>query len=223
MTVRLSHKYHCGQLVEINSHSLFSKWFSESGKLVQLMFEAITDLVEDSKTFVCVLIDEVESLASARGANSNEPSDAVRVVNAMLTQIDTIKKYPNVLILTTSNITGNIDLAFVDRADVKKYIGMPMAGAIEQMLTGSIQDLMSKDVITKSPLQNGHANGDNPLNLMEISQECVGFSGRTIRKLPVLAVAKMIESRVEEWNLQNFLIALKEAVQDQKSDRKCLQ
>jgi hypothetical protein len=65
-------------LVEINSHSLFSKWFSESGKLVrccvieislfvlnfvglqvQKMFQHITELVSDEYTFVCVLIDEV--------------------------------------------------------------------------------------------------------------------------------------------------------------------
>ena len=27
--------------------------------------------------------------------------------------------------MTTSNITGTIDLAFVDRADIKQYIGPP--------------------------------------------------------------------------------------------------
>ena len=45
----------------------------------------------------------------------SEPSDAIRVVNALLTQIDQIKRFPNVIILTTSNVTGAIDLAFVDR------------------------------------------------------------------------------------------------------------
>lgn len=45
----------------------------------------------------------------------SEPSDAIRVVNALLTQLDQIRRYPNVIILTTSNITGAIDLAFVDR------------------------------------------------------------------------------------------------------------
>lgn len=32
MSIRLSHRYQNSVLVEINSHSLFSKWFSESGK-----------------------------------------------------------------------------------------------------------------------------------------------------------------------------------------------
>ena len=47
--------------------------------------------------------------------SGSEPSDAIRVVNALLTQIDQVKRHPNVLILTTSNVTGAIDLAFVDR------------------------------------------------------------------------------------------------------------
>ncbi|NXS00948.1 PCH2 protein, partial [Oxylabes madagascariensis] len=38
--------YRYGQLIEINSHSLFSKWFSESGKLVTKMFQKIQELVD---------------------------------------------------------------------------------------------------------------------------------------------------------------------------------
>jgi SpoVK/Ycf46/Vps4 family AAA+-type ATPase len=66
---------------------------------------------------IVVHCNQVESLTAARttSVSGNEPSDAIRVVNALLTQLDQIKRYPNVLILTTSNITGAIDLAFVDR------------------------------------------------------------------------------------------------------------
>ncbi|XP_066918018.1 pachytene checkpoint protein 2 homolog isoform X2 [Clytia hemisphaerica] len=117
LTIRHSNRFRYGQLIEINSHSLFSKWFSESGKLVMKMFQRIQELIDDPSALVCVLIDEVESLTAARTAamKGTEPSDAIRVVNALLTQIDQIRKYPNVMILTTSNITGAIDLAFVDR------------------------------------------------------------------------------------------------------------
>ena len=129
LTIRViqSTSFDDGVLMEINSHSLLSKWFSESGKLVQSMFDEIKRKVSNPRTFVCVLIDEVESLTSARKNSMSglECSDAVRVVNALLTEIDKIKQHPNVLILTTSNITGSIDLAFVDRADIKQYVGPP--------------------------------------------------------------------------------------------------
>lgn len=52
----LGRRYEHGKLVEINSHSLFSKWFSESGKLVQRLFAAVTDMVDDESGFVVVLI-----------------------------------------------------------------------------------------------------------------------------------------------------------------------
>lgn len=69
-----------------------------------------------------MILDEVESLTAARqaAASGSDPSDAIRVVNALLTQLDALKQHPNVLVLTTSNITGAIDLAFVDRADIKQ-------------------------------------------------------------------------------------------------------
>ena len=60
---------------------------------MQKLFSKIIELVEDPKSLVCVLIDEVESLTKARSsANSCEPSDALRVVNALLTQLDQIKR-----------------------------------------------------------------------------------------------------------------------------------
>jgi hypothetical protein len=50
------HRYTTARMLEINSHSLFSKWFSESGKLVQKLFDHIASVLEDEDTFVTVLI-----------------------------------------------------------------------------------------------------------------------------------------------------------------------
>ncbi|KAI9593025.1 thyroid receptor-interacting protein 13 [Syncephalis fuscata] len=107
LSIRLSEQYTYGKLIELNSHSLFSKWFSESGKLVTKAFDRIVELTEDEDAFVYVLIDEVESLTTARktALSGAEPSDAIRVVNAVLTQLDRIRRCSNVLLLTTSNIT----------------------------------------------------------------------------------------------------------------------
>ena len=49
LAIRMSGRYRATHLVEINSHSLFSKWFSESGKLVQKMFDEIRLQMEDPK------------------------------------------------------------------------------------------------------------------------------------------------------------------------------
>ena len=43
------------------------------------------------------------------------------------------------LVLATSNLTGSIDLAFVDRADMKQYVGLPPLPAIRYMLDTAVQ------------------------------------------------------------------------------------
>lgn len=48
--------------MEVNAHSLFSKWFSESGKLVAKLFAKLTEMVEGTDCLVFVLIDEVQSI-----------------------------------------------------------------------------------------------------------------------------------------------------------------
>lgn len=64
----------------------------------------------------------------------------------MLTQIDQIKKYPNVLILATSNITEAIDLAFVDRADIKQYLGLPSVPAIYKIYHSCLVELLKVSI-----------------------------------------------------------------------------
>lgn len=154
LSIRLSNRFSHGQLIEINSHSLFSKWFSESGKLVLKLFDKIRELIEEGDSFVCILIDEVESLTSARKSalSGSEPSDAIRVVNALLTQLDQLKKYSNVIVFATSNVTGAIDLAFIDRADIKQYIGLPSLSARYHVLSSCLSELMRVGII--SPRQS---------------------------------------------------------------------
>ncbi|KAI3988742.1 hypothetical protein MKX01_001514 [Papaver californicum] len=212
LAIRFSSRYpHC-QLVEVNAHSLFSKWFSESGKLVAKLFQKIQEMVEEDNSLVFVLIDEVESLAAARNAalSGSEPSDSIRVVNALLTQMDKLKSSPNVIILTTSNITAAIDIAFVDRADIKAYVGPPTLQARYEILRSCIQELIRTKILTdqQEPLiLPSFASLSEKLNapyiheslgslelakqLLEASEICEGLSGRALRKLPFLTHAAL--------------------------------
>ncbi|PWN22347.1 AAA-domain-containing protein [Microstroma glucosiphilum] len=256
LAIRLMSRYSHGKLVEINSHSLFSKWFSESGKLVQRLFSMVTEMVEDSHGFVVILIDEVESLTAARAASSSgtEPSDALRVVNAVLTQLDKLKTRRNVLVMTTSNISESIDNAFIDRADIKQYIGPPSEKAIYWILRGCLEELMKRGLVqttrlldfqacqhqpngqglgpsiyypsaaslsaTEDPLKSGSAavaaaaaNGGRDesersqiasMGLYQLAHDCVGISGRALRRLPILAHAHYLAGDEGEWEGGDF-------------------
>ncbi|XP_039023095.1 pachytene checkpoint protein 2 homolog [Hibiscus syriacus] len=150
LSIRFSSRYPQCQLIEVNAHSLFSKWFSESGKLVAKLFQKIQEMVEEEHNLVFVLIDEVESLAAARNAtlSGSEPSDSIRVVNALLTQMDNLKLAPNVIIMTTSNIIAAIDIAFVNRADIKAYVGPSTLQAHYKILRSCLQELMRTGIIS---------------------------------------------------------------------------
>jgi len=240
LSIKLADRYSSTHLVEINSHSLFSKWFSESGKLVQKMFGEIQRLMEDRRHLVCVLIDEVESLTAARKSSLGgaEPSDALRVVNALLTQLDTIRNQPNVLILTTSNITGAIDLAFVDRADIKQYVGHPSQGAIYQILHSCVAELVRAGLVGQDcqsllsyrelqlvGLERSPASQAG-LQLWEAAGAAAGLSGRTLRKIPFLALAlySPVVSRTGSAVLMTeYLVCIRKAVERQLQDRKDLE
>lgn len=66
-------RYEHGKLIEINSHSLFSKWFSESGKLVQRLFAAVTEMVDDESGFVVVLIGKHRTVAPSSAFDGPRP------------------------------------------------------------------------------------------------------------------------------------------------------
>ncbi|KAG9284286.1 hypothetical protein G9A89_002096 [Geosiphon pyriformis] len=219
LAIRLTSRYAHSKLLEINSHSLFSKWFSESGKLVQKLFQQINDMVDEEDCFVCILIDEVESLTAARKSSlsGTEPSDALRVVNALLTQIDKLKYNKNVLVLATSNITEAIDIAFIDRADIKQYIGLPSPKAIYAILSSCIQELIRVGIIRDEETlldwravemyRDTNSHDNLSMKLFGISEKCQGMSGRALRKLPFLAHACFLQSCIT-ITLADFLEAL---------------
>lgn len=202
------------------------------------MFQQIQEVIEMKSSLVCVLIDEVESIAYARGnISTNEPSDSVRVVNSVLTQLDRIKKFPNVLIITTSNLTSSIDLAFLDRADIVTYISEPSVDAVYKIISSAIIELSIKNVIVSDSSEDGRdefniesmssfvnfqglskapafSNG----NIVEqICKDATGSSGRSLRKLPFLAHALFLKK--SQATLREFLLALRLAVDYQKKSK----
>jgi len=259
LSIRLSHSFSDCLLLEINSHSLFSKWFSESGKLVHKLFSHIEDLCGDPKTLVCVLMDEIESLVAARKTSlkNGEPSDAVRTVNAILTALDRLgRRYPNVLFLTTTNMTlsdsgsstSALDEAFIDRVDIKQFIGLPPQQARYEILRSCLLELIRAGVIIASQAQNissqnvlthhsdiilfsylqllntdanqfDHEALNWSRKLEDCAAEASGFSGRSLRKLPFQTHAHFVLDEGTQINLDLFLKFLKAEILRERQAR----
>lgn len=88
IAIRLRSQYDNTTLIQINTSTLLSKYYSESAKQVDEIFTMIAHMCqEEPHTFTCVLIDEVESIASSReySTDGGESHDSLRATNALLT------------------------------------------------------------------------------------------------------------------------------------------
>lgn len=82
LAVRLRGQYDRSRLIELDTATLFSKFFGESSRLVSKMFDVIESMLDQQpNVFLCLVVDEIESLAGTRqySTRANEPKDALRV------------------------------------------------------------------------------------------------------------------------------------------------
>lgn len=134
-------------------------------------------------------------------------------------------------------MTGTIDLAFVDRADVKQYLGIPTVPAIYHIYSSCLNELIKVSVgntINKivlndfyvlqaqiikgqhlSPLQNNEK--EESKLLLKICEQSKGLSGRSLRKIPFIAHALFLKKSFV--SLKEFLEAIDKAVEKEKIER----
>lgn len=205
----------------------------------------VRDMVEDDPhSLVCVLIDEVESLAASRGnAGGGDPSDAMRAVNSLLTSLDRLRSFPNVLVLATTNITGQIDAAFVDRVDLKLEIGLPILRARYEILRTCLDELIRVGILVApdwnasegafadfATLVEGNegeridtgSKDDESAVLLNCARQAEGLSGRSLRRLPLQAHSQISTYRSIDGNkvsVQVFLQALSLAIDKEQKSR----
>jgi AAA+ superfamily predicted ATPase len=89
LSIRLSDSFTAAELLEINANALLSKYFGESAGQVLKVFTHLREKVDQEPEVLFVMVvDEIESLAASRSQalarGAAEPSDSVRVVNAVL-------------------------------------------------------------------------------------------------------------------------------------------
>ncbi|KAI4222831.1 MAG: hypothetical protein L6R36_005863 [Xanthoria steineri] len=150
LAIRLRQEYKATKLIELDAAALFSKYFGESSKLVNEVFDSIESLLaQEPDVFICIFVDEIESLAGTRerSKNANEPKDSMRAVNALLVALDRLSKYSNVVVLCTSNLMGSMDPAVLDRIDVKQYVPLPSVRINYEIFRRCYLDLLARKVI----------------------------------------------------------------------------
>ncbi|KAL8663631.1 MAG: hypothetical protein Q9202_003701 [Teloschistes flavicans] len=120
LAIRLGNKYQETRLIEISAAALFSKYFGESSKVIGRLFDRIENMLErEPKVFLCVIVDEIESLTTSRqqSLGSDEPTDAMR------------------------------DPAFLDRIDIRQHVPKPGTKTRYEIFRQCYLDLLECKVI----------------------------------------------------------------------------
>jgi SpoVK/Ycf46/Vps4 family AAA+-type ATPase len=192
------------RFIEVNPHGLMSAEHGQSQQRVsKLLAEHIPDLALDGLPTI-VLLDEVESMAVARGAASLQanPADVHRATDAVLTALDDVAiKSPHIFTVATSNFIEALDGAFVSRADLVVEVPLPGEEAVNTILASTLTDFAKAFPALKKVAQDPR--------LADVASLLVGQDGRGLRKLVSAAMLTRSETTIDpnELTIEDLLVA----------------
>ena len=113
------------------SSDLLSKWYGESEQQVSRLFERARQVAP-----AVIFIDEIDSLAPARGGSLGEPAATERVVNTLLAEMDGLEDLQGVVVMAATNRPNLLDPALLrpGRFDELVYVPVPDAKGRRKIL-----------------------------------------------------------------------------------------
>ncbi|PZM07982.1 CDC48 family AAA ATPase [Rhizobium tubonense] len=179
--------------VATKSSDLLSKWYGESEQQVSRLFERARQVAP-----TVIFIDEIDSLAPARGGGLGEPAATERVVNTLLAEMDGLDDMQGVVVMAATNRPNLLDPALLrpGRFDELVYVPVPDAKGRHKIL----------EIHTKNmPLSND-------VDLDYLSENTERFTGADLEDLTRRAGLIALRSSLEATMVtkENFEKALQE-------------
>ncbi len=117
--------------ISIKGPEFLSKWVGESEKAVRETFRKARQAAPS-----VVFLDEIDSIAPARGGGSSDSHVTERVISQILTELDGLESLNNVMVIAATNRPDIIDPALLrpGRFDRLVEIGLPDEQARQQIL-----------------------------------------------------------------------------------------
>ncbi len=108
--------------IAVNGPELLSKWVGASEQAVRELFTKARQAAS-----CVVFVDEIDSLAPARGSFQSDSGVSDRVVGQLLTELDGLQDCPNVLLIGATNRPEALDPALLrsGRLDLQLKIDLP--------------------------------------------------------------------------------------------------
>ncbi|ODQ81797.1 hypothetical protein BABINDRAFT_6445 [Babjeviella inositovora NRRL Y-12698] len=164
--------------ISVKGPELLSMWVGESESNVRDIFDKARAAAP-----TVVFLDELDSIAKARGASPGDSGATDRVVNQLLTEMDGMNAKKNVFVIGATNRPDQIDPALLrpGRLDQLIYVPLPDEKARLSILEAQLR---------KTPLEPG-------LTLHEIAKNTNGFSGADLSYIVQRAAKFAIKDSIE--------------------------
>jgi transitional endoplasmic reticulum ATPase len=117
--------------ISTKSSDLLSKWYGESEQQIARLFARARQVAP-----TVIFIDEIDSLAPARGRGTSEPQATERVVNTLLAEMDGLEELQSVVVIGATNRPTLMDPALLrpGRFDELVYVTVPDKGGRRRIL-----------------------------------------------------------------------------------------
>jgi transitional endoplasmic reticulum ATPase len=150
--------------IAAKSSDLLSKWYGESEQQISRLFARARQVAP-----TVIFIDEIDSLAPARGGGLGEPAVTERVVNTLLAEMDGLEELQHVVVIAATNRPALLDPALLrpGRFDDLVYIPVPEKDGRLHIL---------KIHTSKMPL-------DTDVNLDLLAERTDGYTGADLEDL----------------------------------------
>ena len=107
--------------ISIKGPELLNKFVGESEKGVREVFSKAR---ENAPTIV--FFDEIDSIATERGGNTNDSGVGERVVSQLLTELDGLESLEDVVVIATTNRPDLIDSALLRPGRLDRHVHVPV-------------------------------------------------------------------------------------------------
>jgi transitional endoplasmic reticulum ATPase len=165
--------------ISVKGPELLSMWYGESESNIRDIFDKARAAAP-----TVVFLDELDSIAKARGGNMGDAGGASdRVVNQLLTEMDGMNAKKNVFIIGATNRPDQIDPAILRPGRLDQLIYVPLPDEEGRLSILSAQ-------LRKTPLEPG-------LDLRAIAKLTNGFTGADLSYIVQRAAKFAIKESIE--------------------------
>lgn len=147
--------------ISVKGPELLSKWVGDSEKGVREIFRKARQTAP-----TVIFFDEIDSIASTRGASSGDSGVTQRVVNQLLTEMDGMEELHDVAVIAATNRPDILDPALLrpGRFDRHVEVGLPNEESREAIFKVHTKDMPLADDV----------------DLKELARESDGYVGADI-------------------------------------------